>query len=119
MSKAAKSLFYFGVYHVILGIILVVVPNLLLTLLALPMTTEVWIRVVGMLVLLLGYYYIQAARKELTAFFQWTIYSRLSVIVFFIAFVAFGFVKPIIILFGVIDLLGAAWTGLTLRSSGN
>jgi hypothetical protein len=116
MSHPAKSLFAFGIYLVGLGAILVVTPNTLLGLFGLPGTSEVWIRVAGMLVLLLGFYYIKAARKELTDFFQWTVYTRSSVIVFFIVFVLLGFVSPILILFGVVDLLGAVWTGLTLRS---
>jgi hypothetical protein len=84
---------------------------------SIPTTNEVWLRVVGMLVLILGYYYIQAGRKELTLFFRWTVYGRSSVIIFFIAFVALGFVKPVILLFGAIDLLGAIWTGVMLASS--
>jgi len=117
MSKGAKSLFVFGIYMVALGITLLVVPNVLLTLFGLPATNEVWIRVVGMLVCLLAVYYIQAARNELTAFFHWTVYTRASVIVFFIVFVVFGLVKPALILFGGVDLLGAIWTALALRSS--
>ena len=119
MSKTAKTIFYFGIYIILLGLILMVIPNVLLTIFTIPATTEVWIRVVGMLVFLLGYYYIRAARNEegMTKFFRWTVHTRSSVIVFFIIFVALGFVKPILILFGVIDLFGAIWTGITLRSS--
>lgn len=116
MSNTAKSVFVFGIYLVGLGAILIVTPNTLFGLFGLPGTSEVWVRVVGMLVLLLAFYYINAARKELTDFFPWTVYARSSVIVFFIAFVLLGFVSPILILFGVVDLLGAVWTGLTLRS---
>lgn len=41
---------------------------------------------------------------------------RSSVIVFFGAFVLLGFVSPVLILFGLVDLLGAVWTALALRS---
>ena len=117
MSNPARSVFAFGVYLIGLGAILVTTPNTLLALFGLPNTSEVWIRVVGMLLLLLAFYYIQTARKELTDFFRWSVYARSSVIIFFIAFVILGFVSPLLILFGVVDLLGAIWTGLTLRSS--
>lgn len=118
MSKAALSMFVFGIYVILLGIILMVVPNALLAIFGLPETTEVWIRVVGMLVFLIGYYYIRASRneKEMISFYRWTVHARSSVIIFFIIFVAFGFVKPILILFGVIDLLAAIWTWKTLRT---
>jgi hypothetical protein len=116
MSKSALSVFVFGLYLLVLGLVLVLVPNFLLGLFSLPSTTEVWIRVVGMLILFLCFYYIQAARKEMTDFFKWTVYVRSSVILFFVAFVLLGFAKPPLILFGVVDLLGAIWTGYALRS---
>ena len=116
MSKAALSMFVFGIYVILLGIILMVVPNTLLAIFDLPATTEVWIRVVGMLVFLMGYYYIQASRNErkMISFYRCTVHARSSVIIFFIIFSALGFVKPILILFGVVDLLAAAWTWKTL-----
>jgi uncharacterized membrane protein len=118
MSKAALSVFVFGIYVILLGIILMVIPNALLAIFGIPATTEVWVRVVGMLVFLIGYYFIRASRneKEMISFYRWTVHARSSVIIFFIVFVAFGFVKPILILFGVVDLLAAIWTWKLLRT---
>ena len=116
MSKSARSMFVFGLYAAVLGIMMIVVPNLLLKM-SRTSTTEVWIRVAGLLLLYLGFYYTQAARKEMTDFFRWTVYTRSTVIVFFAAFVLLGFARPPLIMFGVIDLLGAIWTGLALRSA--
>lgn len=56
MSKSARSVFIFGLYLGVLGIILLVTPNFLLGVFQLPSTNEVWIRVVGMLLFLLGIY---------------------------------------------------------------
>jgi len=117
MSTSARSILVFGLYLVALGIVLIVAPNFLLGMFFLPSTTEVWIRVLGVVVLYLGFYYTQAARKEMTDFFQWTVYVRPTLILFFFAFVMLGFVGPTLILFGVADLLGAIWTGLALRST--
>jgi uncharacterized membrane protein len=116
MSKSARSVFVFGVYLAVLGIVLLIAPNFLLGMFVLPSTTEVWIRIVGMLVLFLGFYYTQAARKEMIDFFRWTVYLRSTVIIFFVVFVLLGFARPPLIMFGVVDLLGAIWTGMTLRS---
>ncbi len=115
MSKSARSVFVFGLYCAILGIILIAVPNLLLQAISRQSTTEVWIRVIGMFLIYLGFYYTQTARKEMTSFFRLTVYTRSTVIFFFVAFVLFGFAGPQLIMFGVIDLLGAIWTGLALR----
>ena len=115
MTKAATSVFWFGVYLVALGVALVVVPNVPLSLFGMPQPDEPWIRVAGMLALLLGYYYIQCARAELRPFFELTIPARGAVIVFFAAFVALGFAKPTLLLFGLVDVAGAIWTTLALR----
>lgn len=116
MSRAAVSVFAFSVYLFALGSILIVIPNALLSIFRIAETTEVWIRVVGVLVLVLGFYFFTAARSELTAFFRATVYSRYAVLAFFVAFVILGFAPPVLVVFGVIDAGAATWTGLALRS---
>jgi hypothetical protein len=115
MSKAAMSVKVFAGYLLLLGLVLVLGPNALLRAFRMAPTGEVWIRVVGMLVLVLAFYYWNAARAALTGFFRWTVAARTSVLLFFIAFVIAGLAPPILILFGVIDLAGAVWTALALR----
>jgi hypothetical protein len=117
MSKAAKSVLVFGIYLIVIGLGFLLIPNTMLGLFGIPATTEPWIRVVAMLLLILAYYYIQAARKELTDFLRLTVYGRASVIVFFIAFVVLGLAEPVLIGFGVVDLAAAIWTALALRSA--
>ena len=51
MSKSARSVFVFGIYLALLGSVLVVAPNVLLSLFGVALTDEVWIRVVGVLVI--------------------------------------------------------------------
>lgn len=115
MSKTARSLFVFGIYMLVLGITVILVPNLLLSLFHVPTTQEVWIRIAGMLVIFLGIYDIVAARSELTPLIIWTIPVRLSVIVFFAVFVVAELAPPILLLFGAIDLIGAIWTWIEYR----
>ena len=54
---------------------------------------------------------------ELTDFIRWTMYPRSTVILFFAAFVLLGLARPPLLLFGVVDLFGAIWTGLAMRKS--
>ena len=115
MSKAARSLVAFGIYLVGLGMFLLIAPNTLIGWFGLPATQDVWICVAGMLVVLFAYYDIQSARKEARDFFQWSVVARASVILFFAGFVLAGLVKPILLLFGGIDLAGALWTQLALQ----
>ena len=115
MQKSARSLFVFGIYMLVLGATVVLAPNFLLALFHLPATDEVWIRVAGVLVIILGIYELVAARHALAALIAWSVPLRLSVIVFFAAFVCAGLAPPVLLLFGAIDCAGAAWTWYHLR----
>ena len=59
MTQAAKSVYYFAFYLYLTGITLIFIPNVFLSTLGLPETNEVWIRVVGILALAIGFYYHQ------------------------------------------------------------
>jgi steroid 5-alpha reductase family enzyme len=117
MTAAAKSVFYFGFYLYATGLALIFIPNKLLTAFQLPETTEVWIRVVGVLVLLIGFYYHQMGKQNFKPFYSLTVIARTVVCISFICFVLLKFVSPMIIPFGVIDLLGAVWTFFALKKA--
>ncbi len=110
MSKAAKSLFVFGIYLIVIGLGFLVMPNLALRLFGFSETSEPWIRVMAMLLLFLAYYYIFASRNEITEFIRITVYVRASVILFFAVFVLLDLAQPMLLLFGAVDLLAAIWT---------
>ena len=115
MSKAARSVFLFAIYLIIMGAMITVTPNLLLGLFKLPPTDEVWIRIVGMLAFILGFYYFKAAQTELTSFIQWTVYGRLAGFLMFCLLGIGGFGPPVLLLFGVIDGVAALWTHFCLK----
>jgi hypothetical protein len=117
MTRAAWSIFIFGIYVVIMGLALFAVPGLVLAATGLPRAGEVWIRIMGMIVVFLGYYYLRAARAEMTDFFRWSVHTRPWPLVVFIALAALRLAPPVIILFAVGDLLGAIWTAWALRSA--
>ncbi len=110
MSNAAKSLFVFGVYLLSLGGALTLAPNMLLALFYISPTTEVWIRVVGMLVLLLGIYDISAAKGNWSGFIALSVPLRMSVIVFLAGFVLLFEAPKMLLFFGAVDFAFALWT---------
>ncbi len=115
MSNASMSVLVFGLYIIGGGLGLIFVPNTVLGLVGLPATTEVWIRGMGVLGVVLGLYYVQAARDNNLAFYRMTIWARL---LFMFCFSALGLLTPgytVLILFGLIDLVGAIITWLALR----
>ena len=116
MSKAAFTIKAFAVYLVGLGALLALVPNLMLALFGFAPTSEVWIRVLGVVVFNLGWYYWYAAVSEARPFFAASVVTRAFALVAFVALVAAGFAQPTLILFGAIDAAGGLWTWLVLRS---
>jgi hypothetical protein len=116
MTKSALTLFFFSLYLFALGAILLIAPNWFLGLFEIPATTEVWIRVVGMLVVFLGVYYLIAARHNFLPFLEASVRIRIAVLLFLTAFVALKWAPATLLLFGGVDLAGAVWTFLTLRS---
>jgi uncharacterized membrane protein HdeD (DUF308 family) len=115
MSSAAKSVYYFGIYLVITGITIVVAPNMMLSMLQLPETNEIWLRVAGVLVINIGVLYFYMAPTEHKLFFALSAYLRATVMVWFVLFVAFGWAAPALLVFGVVDLAGAIWTYAALK----
>jgi hypothetical protein len=116
MSKPALTLKVFGVYLFILGLGLILLPNLILPAFGVPPTSEVWIRVVGVLVFNIGIYYWYAAKHEIRIIFLASVYARTFVLVAFVAFAVIGLVSPVLILFGCVDFAGAIWTFAALRT---
>ena len=117
MSRAAHTVYAFAIYLAFLAVVLLLAPNMLLGLFGLPATTELWIRVVGMLVGFLALYYYAAARGESRPVMWASVLARLSVPVFFTIFVVAGWVSWPLILFGVVDALAALWTWSALRGT--
>lgn len=117
MSKAAFTIRAFGTYLLVLGVALVAVPNLLLGLFLMPATSEVWIRVVGLLVFNIGVYYIYAAKSEAREFFRASVFTRTLVLVGFAAFALTGLAKPMLVGFGLVDFIGGIWTWRALKSA--
>lgn len=119
MSRAARSLKYFAIYLMLLGLALVLVPNLILTLFKMTPTPEVWIRVVGVLAFNIGVYYWYAARSECRPLFWASVYTRAVVLASFAVFVILGMSEPVLVLFGAVDFCGGLWTLWALRPTSN
>jgi uncharacterized membrane protein HdeD (DUF308 family) len=116
MTRPAKTIAVFGVYLILTGVILISIPNVLLASLRTEPAEEPWIRVLGAVVAILGYYYSTAAKNELTDFFRATVWGRNAILALFLALVLLRLAPPQLIVFGIIDAIGAFWTWTSLRS---
>ena len=117
MSTAAKTIIGFGIYMALTGLALAVSPNTLFGLLGLPPTHEPWVRILGMFMMIVSYYYYRTALSEAEAFFRATIHGR-TVIGLFLVYLALTGAGLVLILFAVGEWIGAAitWWALGARS---
>ncbi|MDF2959128.1 MAG: hypothetical protein K0S39_863 [Paenibacillus sp.] len=118
MSYTAKTVFYFSLYMFVLGLTLLLVPEWLAPILGFMPDSEAWIRVIGMFIVLLAFYYCASAVQGIERFFPLTVYARASIILFMAVFVSLGILKPVFLLLALIDLGGAIWTFTAWRASG-
>jgi len=117
MSRVAISSMVWGVYLIVAGLGFLLLPNVVLPLFGFSTTTEVWIRVVGLLVAILGAYYVYCARNNVVPFFRITVPGRIAFAVGIVGLVTLGLSGPSLLIFGVLDFAGAMWTWLSLRTT--
>jgi hypothetical protein len=115
MTPAAKSVYYFGFYLYLVGATLIFIPNIFLSTLGITETNEVWIRVLGLLAGLIGFYYHQTGAKNIDTFFPLTIPTRIIVFISFLVFVILKMASPMLAGIGAVDLAGAIWTFMALK----
>jgi uncharacterized membrane protein len=115
MTAASRSVLVFGVYLLALGSGLLLVPDVLLALFGQPPATDPWLRVVGLVVLVVALYYLSAARSGTEAFFRWTTWGRPMAGVALIIMIAAGLLPRFVALLAFLDLAGAAWTAAALN----
>jgi hypothetical protein len=114
-DAAALSIKVFGTYMVVSGIGLTLIPNLWLAPFGFPHTGEIWVRVVGIVVGVLGFYYWTSALSNARSFFVATIYGRCIFCAGCIGLVLLASAPGQLLIFGFIDLAGAVWTKLVLN----
>ena len=117
MSSAAKSLFVFGIYAVAAGAGLLLVPGLVLATLGFPPVNDGWVRVVGSLAMIVGAYHIVGARHNLLPYIRASVWGRVAFAVLLASLVVASVMPVALLLFAAIDLVGAAWTAITLRQA--
>jgi NAD(P)-dependent dehydrogenase (short-subunit alcohol dehydrogenase family) len=119
VSAAARTLTVFGWYLVGVAAGLMLLPNLLLGPLGFAPVVDVWVRVVGMLALIIGVYYLIAAKHAVEPLIRASVPVRMGVVLVLGAFVALRLAPPTLIGFGVVDVAAALWTARALAAARN
>ena len=114
MKSAAFTIKVFGTYVIVTGLGVMLIPALWLSLLGLPPPNEIWVRVLGLVTCVLGVYYWANGLANYRPFFVSSLYGRSIFCAGCIGLVVFASAPWQLIILGVIDLAGAAWTKMAL-----
>jgi hypothetical protein len=108
--------FAWGIYLMGAGLGFFIMPNVVLSVFRFSTTTEGWIRIVGLLVAIVGVYYIYCAQNNDLVFLRISAYGRVAFALGSLVLVLMNLMEPPLLLIAALDTLGAIWTWLSLRS---
>lgn len=115
MNRTSKSIFIFGIYSLLMGIILLFFPNLVLPLFNLPVTGEPWLNLLGFVLICSSYYYIRSAISGNMEFALYTTHTRFAAPLVVAYLISTGKADWHFLSFGVVDGLGGLWTWFELK----
>ncbi len=115
MQKTYKSMYGQMIYVLLAGAQLLFIPNVLLGIVGMESTTEIWIRLMGMLVLVLSIYYYYMAKYGNDKVVWATVLGRLIFCGGLVVFVLLGLAKPALIGFAIVETGLALWTWRELK----
>jgi hypothetical protein len=110
-----SSLVVQSIYVVLTGLQLIFVPNMLLNMFGFDATSEIWIKVLGIVVLSLSIVYFTISKSGNDDVVRATMWSRTLVGLGFILLALTGQAKLSIVLFAGIDIVTAVWTWFELK----
>ena len=116
-NKSYLSLTVQTIYVVLTGLQLIFIPNMLLGMFGFDPTIEIWVKVLGLVVLSLAFCYYGIGKNGDPALVRATVWMRLLVGAGFVGLVLSGQAKAALILFAGIDIVTAVWTWMELRKS--
>ncbi|EPG72889.1 PF09838 family protein [Leptospira fainei serovar Hurstbridge str. BUT 6] len=115
MIGAAKSVQYFGMYLVFEGILLLIIPDFFLNLFLLQ-AADVWVRITGLCLMILGYFYFNMGNQNVRPFLVLSTHTRTFQFIILGIFVALEWIGPTILIAGGVELLAGIWTFFELRN---
>lgn len=115
MTKPGITLFYFGWYVVLLGLLILFIPATFVEVNQLPPIPDPWARVLGLLTLVIGTYDILCGRYDVRLFIQWSVYVRFGFALGVLMLVLLSQMPPNLLVLGSIDALAAIWTLWALK----
>lgn len=118
MNPACKTIYWFGFYPLLAGLSMILAPTLPLELMGWPVEGLDWIRMLGVVTMIVGYYYINLGKENVLAFCRYSAQMRLVIPGVFALLVVVYDMNPLYIALTSVDFLGGLWTASALRRQG-
>jgi hypothetical protein len=115
MNRASKSIFIFGLYSLLMGVVLLFLPNKVLPLFYIPVSGEAWLNLLGFLLMCSSYYYIRSAFSGSLQFALYTTHTRFAAPLVVAYLISTGKADWHFLSFGIVDGLGGLWTWFELK----
>ncbi len=109
-SQAAFSTLCWGLYMFVNGTSMMLYPSHTLEMMGMATTVDIWIRMAGLLALVLGFYYVQMGRYYFAPFYSWKMIGHAAGILIMTLFYLLGLAPATIFLLCLTDALAALWT---------
>ncbi len=119
MKSSVISIKVFALYVVATGLGLMLIPNIWLAPLGFPPAEDFWVRVLGLVAFVLGYYYWTSALTINRSFFTASIYGRCLFGAGTVGLVVIAAAPWQLIILGAVDVAGAIWTKLAMQAEAN
>ena len=115
MTPAARSVFLFGIYVLVVGIGVAIAPDVILRFLGFPPAGDSWVRMVGVLAIVIGAYDVVSGRSNAEANIRASVPIRFAFAAACGALVLLRYMPVQLLPLAAIDAAGAVWTALALR----
>lgn len=106
MNRVSKSIFIFGLYSLLMGMVLLFLPNIVLPLFNLPVSGEPWLNLLGFVLMCSSYYYIRSALSDNVQFALYTTHTRFAAPLVVAYLITTGKADWHFVSFGIVDGLG-------------
>jgi len=115
MNRVSKSILIFGIYSLIMGIVLLIFPHHILPLFNLPVIGEPWLNLLGFVLMCSSYYYIRSSFSGNIQFAVYTIHTRFAAPLVVAYLILSDKADWHFLSFGLIDGIGGLWTLYELK----
>ena len=116
MTRAALSVYMYGLYLISSGLPFLLIPHFTLGMFGLSAGDDLWVRFVGVLIAIIGSFYVAAVLTRSDRMLSWSVPARYTTATFMAVMVALEEAGLALLIFASLDALTASLTWVAIRA---